>query len=93
MTPQHLHGRMMGATESLAALSLALGLPLGGVLVSLSSPRVAFLIMGLGTFLTTAAFVRLTLMGLDPKIESLDVSPQTGAQAPTSGVLPHEPAS
>ena len=48
LTPQRLHGRMMGAVESLGALGLAIGLSLGGALVALSSPRVAFLVVGLG---------------------------------------------
>jgi MFS family permease len=66
LTPQSLHGRMLGAVESLGALSLAVGLPLGGVLVSVSSPRGAFLVLGIGTLLTSAAFVRLTILGLEP---------------------------
>jgi MFS family permease len=61
LTPQHLHGRLMGAVESLAALGLAVGLPLGGALVALSSTRTAFLIIGVGTLATTVAFVRMTL--------------------------------
>jgi MFS family permease len=61
LTPQHLHGRLMGAVESLAALGLAVGLPLGGALVALSSTRTAFLIIGVGTLVTTVAFVRMTL--------------------------------
>ena len=48
LTPQHLHGRLMGAVESLGALCLAIGLPLGGALVVLSSPRVAFWSSGWG---------------------------------------------
>jgi predicted MFS family arabinose efflux permease len=65
LTPQPLHGRLMGAIESLAAVCLAFGLPLGGVLVALGSPRIAFLILGVGATAATAAFVRLTLMGLE----------------------------
>ena len=60
LTPPHLHGRMMGAVESLAALCVAIGLPLGGVLVALSSPRVAFLVIGLGAVATTVALLRLS---------------------------------
>jgi predicted MFS family arabinose efflux permease len=68
MTPQHLHGRLMGAVESLAALCLAIGLSLGGALVALSSPRGAFLVVGLGAMVTTVALVRLSLrsVGLAP---------------------------
>jgi len=63
LTPQHLHGRLMGAAESLRSLCLALGLLLGGVLVVLSSPRWAFLVVGVGAVATTAAFLRLSLGG------------------------------
>jgi MFS family permease len=59
LTPQRLHGRLMGAVESIGALSLAIGLPLGGALVALSSPRTAFLAVGLGTTVTAAALLRL----------------------------------
>jgi hypothetical protein len=61
LTPQHLHGRLMGAVESIAALCVAIGLSLGGVLVALSSPRVAFLVIGLGATVTTVALLRLPL--------------------------------
>jgi MFS family permease len=60
LTPQDLHGRLMGAVESLGALSLAIGLPLGGALVALSSPRIAFLVVGVGAAVSTAAFLRLS---------------------------------
>ena len=60
LTPKHLHGRMMGAVESLTALCLAIGLPLGGILVALSSPRAAFLVVGLGAVATSAALLRLS---------------------------------
>jgi predicted MFS family arabinose efflux permease len=60
ITPQRLQGRMMGAVESLGALCRAIGLPLGAVLVVLSSPRTAFLIVGLGAVATTAALLRLS---------------------------------
>ncbi len=63
LSPQHLRGRMMGAVESLAALCLAVGLPLGGLLVALISARAAFLIVGLGAGVSTAVFARLTLIG------------------------------
>lgn len=60
LTPQKLHGRLMGAVESLAALCLAVGLLLGGALASLTSPRTAFLVIGLGAVATTAALLRLS---------------------------------
>ncbi len=55
LTPQALQGRLMGALESLGALSLAIGLPLGGALVALSTPRIAFLTVGLGAIAATGA--------------------------------------
>lgn len=63
LTPQRLQGRVMGAVESIGALSPALGLSLGGALVALSSPRAAFLVVGAGAVLTTIAFVRVPVAG------------------------------
>lgn len=60
LTPQQLQGRMMGAVESLGALCMAIGLLLGGALVALSSPRVAFLIVGLGAAATAGPLLRLS---------------------------------
>jgi predicted MFS family arabinose efflux permease len=60
LTPTKLHGQMMGAVESITALCLAIGLPLGGLLVLLSSPRAAFLVVGLGAMATSAALFRLS---------------------------------
>jgi len=95
LTPQHLHGRLMGAVESLAALGLAVGLPLGGALVALSSTRTAFLIIGIGTLATTAVFVRMTLRLKPGTGQNLDVQAATGPPAQAHGPharLPHEPA-
>lgn len=61
LTPQRLQGRMMGAVESLSALCRAIGLPLGGALVALSSPRAAFVVVGVGALATTGALLRLSL--------------------------------
>lgn len=65
LTPPDLHGRLMSAVESIGALSLALGLSLGGALTALSSPRGAFLIVGIGATAMTLAFLGLVLSGLD----------------------------
>jgi len=67
VTPQHLHGRLMGAVESLVAVCIAIGLPLGGALVVLSSPRGAFLVLGL---VTAAASVGLLYVS-PKKLESI----------------------
>jgi MFS family permease len=93
MTPQPLHGRLMGAVESLAAICLAFGLPLGGALVALSSSRTAFLVLGLGAVVATLAFVRLMMMGLEPSAETaLEVPLAVGPLADVDGALPPEPA-
>jgi MFS family permease len=92
LTPQHLHGRLMGTVESLAALCLAIGLPLGGLLVALSSARVAFLVVGLGAVATTAAFVRLTLIDLEHATQvSHDAPAPASPPTEAGGPLPHEP--
>jgi MFS family permease len=65
LTPPQLHGRLMSAVESIGALSLALGLSLGGALVALSSPREAFLVVGIGATVMTIPFLRLSLRGID----------------------------
>ena len=73
LTPQGLQGRMMGAVESLGALCRAIGLPLGGALVALSSPRMAFIVVGVGAVATTAALLRLSLGslgGASPEMEA-----------------------
>lgn len=61
LTPSHLQGRVMGAMESLGAISPAVGLSLGGVLVAIASPRTAFLVVGLGAALATLAFMRIPI--------------------------------
>lgn len=70
LTPHALQGRLMGAVESLGALCPAVGLSLGGALVAISSPRDAFLVVGLGAAATTAAFGRLALGRLEPAVDT-----------------------
>lgn len=65
LTPQRLHGQLMSAVESLGALCPAIGLSLGGVLVALSSPREAFLVVGIASSAMTIPFLLLYLRGLD----------------------------
>ena len=81
LTPPRLHGRLMGAVESLAALSIAIGLPLGGVLVAVSSPRVAFLVVGLGAVATAGALLRQSLGRAEPEGEG--ETPATAAKSGT----------
>jgi predicted MFS family arabinose efflux permease len=87
LTPQHLHGRMMGAVESMNALCPAIGLSLGGALVALSSPRGALLVVGLGATLSTVAFVRLPLGGLagaSPAPPAADEEAEWAPEPPSS---------
>ncbi len=63
LTPKDLHARMMAAVESLVAICVAVGLPLGGALVVLTSPRAAFLVVGLGAAATTPFLLSLSLRG------------------------------
>jgi MFS_1 like family len=82
LTPPALHGRLMGAVESLGSLCPGIGLALGGGLVALSSPRGAFLAVGLGAVATTASFIGLLRYGLD-----LDAEPQRAKRVIGDGGL------
>jgi MFS family permease len=77
LTPQALHGRLMGAVESLGALCPAVGLSLGGVLVALSSPRTAFLVVGVGASAMAIPCLILYLRGVD-KQSAADTPASTG---------------
>ena len=72
ITPEALQGRMMGAVESLGALCRAIGLPLGGALVVLSSPRTAFTVVGLGAVATTAALLPIALASPRARLPAQD---------------------
>ena len=65
ITPPHLHAQMMGAIESLVALCVTIALPLGGILVAFSSPRVAFLVVGLGAVATSTVLFSLSRRRLE----------------------------
>jgi hypothetical protein len=65
ITPPHLHAQMMGAIESLVALCVTIALPLGGILVAFSSPRAAFLVVGLGAVATSTVLFRLSRRRLE----------------------------
>jgi MFS family permease len=88
LSPQNLHGRLMGAVESLTALSVAIGLPLGGVLVALSSSRAAFLVVGLGTVGASIALLRISRRRSAPAVNVEESAPV--AASPVSEV--HEPS-
>jgi MFS family permease len=61
LTPPELHGRVIGALESIGALCPAIGLALGATLVTATSPRTAFVVVGAGALATTLAFARIPL--------------------------------
>jgi hypothetical protein len=63
LTPERLHGRLMGGVESIGALCPLVGLPLSGLVMGLSSPRVALLAFGSVIVLTTLGFARLWALG------------------------------
>jgi predicted MFS family arabinose efflux permease len=81
ITPKNLHARMMGAVESIVALCVAVGLPLGGALVALTSPRTAFAIVGLGAVATTPMLLSLSLRGT----AAADRKEQPAASASAAG--------
>jgi predicted MFS family arabinose efflux permease len=74
---------MMGSVESLVAVCIAIGLPLGGVLVVLSSPRGAFLVLGLVTAATSVALFRVSPRRLAPVVADEAPTPVVGSDRPT----------
>jgi len=64
LTPERLHGRLMGAVEALGAICLALGLALGGALVTVSSTRTAFAIVGAGALISSVLLGRVAARAL-----------------------------
>ncbi len=64
LSPERLHGRLMGGVESIGALCPLIGLPLSGLVMALSSPRAAFAIFGAILAATTVGFARLWASGM-----------------------------
>jgi MFS family permease len=64
LTPERLHGRLMGGVESIGALCPLIGLPLSGLVMALSSPRFAFLLFGAAVTATTLGFAGVWAAGL-----------------------------
>jgi Major Facilitator Superfamily len=91
LAPPRLHGRVMGAFESLGALALAIGFPLGGALVAISSSRAAFVVVGAVTAATAPA---LLLIGRAARAsEQRDATPSQADGAPRVGMgVGHEHA-
>jgi MFS family permease len=93
LTPPSLQGRLMGAVESLSWSCPALGLLLGGGLVAVSSPRVAFLVAGLGAVATTVAFLRLSLQQTGPSAVETPIVVADRAARTLRDATPGEPSS
>jgi MFS family permease len=85
LTPPALQGRVMGALESIGALSPALGLGLGGLLVALTSPRTAFAIVGAGAALTTWGFARVHVDRIPAAGEAEAAGPATTRAIASAG--------
>ncbi len=83
LTPGRLQGRMMGAVEALGALALAAGLVLGGILVALTTPRSAFVIVGIGACASTVALVRIAALALRRAVVA-DEAPKASAAGRTA---------
>ncbi len=60
LSPSEMHGRLMGAVESLTALSLAVGLLIGGALLAVLTVRVSFAVIAAATIATAGALLVLT---------------------------------
>jgi MFS family permease len=84
LTPHALHGRLMGAVESLNSLCVAVGLALGGVLVAVSSPRAAFLVIGLGIMVSAVALYVVSRAGAGTAVAIGDHAP--GLEGPIGAV-------
>jgi predicted MFS family arabinose efflux permease len=80
LTPDSLQGRMMGAAESLGALCVAIGLPLGGALAEILSPRTAFWVVGVGAALATGALMRVQILGVADPGTTVSAPPQAGPE-------------
>jgi hypothetical protein len=85
-SPEHLHGRMMGAVESLGAVCLGVGLPLGGLLVALTSPSTAFVIVGSGAIVMTFVLLRLSSVSVN-SAPQLDADQRTTAPDSAAAAL------
>ena len=64
--PRHLLGRVYGLTSTAVAIGSGIAMIGGGLLVDAASPRVAFLVAGIGGLLVTAAAAPALLRARDP---------------------------
>lgn len=82
LTPERLHGRLMGGVESIGALCPLIGLPLSGLVMALSSPRIAFFLFGSIIAATTLGFARLWASGTIRAAASYTRSAQSDSLSP-----------
>jgi MFS family permease len=82
LTPRRLHGRLMGTVESIGALCPLIGLPLSGLVLTLSSPRIAFLIFGLAAAAATVGFLRLWLGWRAASADAASAAPLASLEHP-----------
>ena len=85
LTRSEFRGRVMGALEAVGALTPAIGLTIGGVLVAVGSPRWAFLAVGIGAMFTTILFARVRVERA-PAVA--DAPPREGATTVSSSRSP-----
>ena len=64
LTPEHMQGRLMSAVEAVGAIAPAFGYVLGSAITSLSSPRIALLVAGIGVTLATIMFIRIPIVAI-----------------------------
>lgn len=83
LTPGRLRGRLMGGVESIGALCPLIGLPLSGLVMALSSPRIAFFLFGSIIAATTLGFARLWATGMIRAAGPDGRAVQSDALAPT----------
>jgi hypothetical protein len=87
LTPERLHAQLMGAVESIGAISPGIGYALGGGIAAAGSPRTALLIAGMGAMASTVAFMRLPLgkvTSATPVPAATDVEPEWAPDSPDS---------
>jgi hypothetical protein len=61
----------MSAVESIGAVCPAIGFSLGGAIAAATTPRVAFLVAGVGVCACIPAFARLSRRGLGATVASV----------------------
>lgn len=90
LTPERLHAQLMGAVESIGAISPGIGFALGGSIAAAGSPRAALLVAGVGATVSTIAFVRLPLGGMTALVKAPAATGAESEWAPLDSPQPHD---